>query len=74
MDMQNLLCKLAGKQEAIKANTNTWDLLRNSYNKGVLNVLDEVIDDLETITGLKAPVKQENQNVVHFKKGQHMAR
>ena len=57
MDMQNLLCKLAGKKEAIQANTNTWDLLRNSYNKGVLAVLDEVIGELEEVSGIKAPVK-----------------
>ena len=66
MDMQNLLCKLAGKKEAIQANTNTWDLLRNSYNKGVLAVLDEVIDELEEVSGIKAPVKQERDKVVQI--------
>jgi hypothetical protein len=66
MDMQNLLSKLAGKKEAIEANTNTWDLFRNSYNKGVLNVLDEVINDLEAISGLQAPVKQKNDKVVQI--------
>lgn len=66
MDMQNLLCKLAGKKEAIEANTNTWDLFRNSYNKGVLNVLDEVIGDLEAISGLQAPVKGASDKVVQI--------
>jgi hypothetical protein len=66
MDMQNLLCKLAGKKEAIEANTNTWDLLRNSYNKGVLSILDEVIEELETVSGMKAPTKQEHRKVVNI--------
>lgn len=66
MDMQNLLCKLAGKKEAIGANTNTWDLFRNSYNKGVLSVLDEVIGDLEVISGLQAPVKRDSDKVVQI--------
>lgn len=64
MDMQSLLSKLAGKKEAIEANTNTWDLLRNSYNKGVLSILDEVIVELEEVSGIKAPVKQEHRKVI----------
>lgn len=66
MDMQNLLCKLAGKKEAIQANTNTLDLLRNSYNKGVLAVLDEVIGELEEVSGIKAPIKQEHDKLVQI--------
>ena len=66
MDMQNLLSKKKKKKEAIEANTNTWDLFRNSYNKGVLNVLNEVITDLEAISGLQAPVKGTSDKVVQI--------
>jgi len=75
MDMQNLLSYLQVKKEATEENTKSWDLLKNAHNKGVLSVLSEVIEDLEEISGLKAPIKPANHKVVAMPKEQRrMAR
>lgn len=64
MEIKNLLCKLAGKKEAIEANTKTLDVFRNCYNKGVLETLTTIIEELEEATGIKVEEKPEHRKVV----------
>ncbi len=62
MDMQNHLFYLAGKRNAFKAmqdNSKFWQLRKNGYIDGVLDGLNEEIDSLERLTGLRAPIKDD---------------
>lgn len=69
MDAQNLLCKLAGKKEAYTA-MNEKTKFFNFIQKGSIGVaiklIDEMITDLEEVSGLQAPVKGANDKVVQI--------
>jgi hypothetical protein len=69
MDMQNILCKLAGKKDAFAAmeeKTSFWNFKQKGYIEGVLDDLEEVIKELEISTGLRAPVKRQDDKVVQI--------
>ena len=69
MDAQNLLSKLAGKKEAYKAmeaKTGFFNFTQKASIGLALEIIDEVIDDLEEISGIKAPVKSEREKVVQI--------
>lgn len=73
MEMKNLMCKLAGKKEALEENTKTLDVFRNCYNKGALETLSDIMEELEAVTGIAIEVKPEHRKVVNIDK-QRMAR
>lgn len=67
--MQNLLCKMAGKKEAyaaMKEKSKFWNFQLNGYIQGTLDCLEKDIEELEEASGLKAPVRQNGDNVVQI--------
>lgn len=73
MEMKNLMCKLAGKKEALEENTKTLDVFRNCYNKGALETLSDIMEELEAATGITVEAKPEHRKVVNIDK-QRMVR
>lgn len=60
MDAQNLLCKLAGKKEAYTAmseKTRFFNFIQKGSIGVAIELIDEMITDLEEVSGLQAPVQ-----------------
>ncbi|MEA4805128.1 hypothetical protein [Acetobacterium wieringae] len=69
MDAQNLLCKLAGKKEAYTAmseKTKFFNFIQKGSIGVAIKLIDEMITDLEEVSGLQAPVKGTNDKVVQI--------
>ena len=69
MDAQNLLSKLAGKKEAfetMEAKTGFFHFSQKASIGLALEIIDEVIDELEEVSGIKVPVKQEHEKLVQI--------
>ncbi|MBC3798472.1 hypothetical protein [Acetobacterium tundrae] len=69
MDVQNLLSKLTGKKEAYKtmeAKTGFFNFSQKASIGLALEIIDEVIEELEEVSGIKAPAKPEHRKVVHI--------
>lgn len=69
MDMQNLLCKLAGKKEAYTAmneKTKFFSFIQKGSIGVAIKLIDEMIVDLEEVSGLQAPGKSDSDKVVQI--------